>query len=275
MSPVRSAAAAVAGLIALLLLAGCGGSPSPVGRSAPEPGGTVAAPTAPAARGDRPPQAAVEPAVVLRGTVARVVDGDTVRVRVRGFDTVVRLIGIDTPETRHPSRPVECWGPEATARARALMPAGARVRLEADPSQDVRDRYGRLLAHVYTGGRTGAASVNRALVASGAARVHVYGGVPFRHVHAFRSSERVARAAGRGLWGPPCRGLTRAGAPAPAPAPRDAPSDGRCDPNYTGACVPPYPPDADCADVGRPVTVVGADPHNFDSDGNGRGCERY
>jgi micrococcal nuclease len=211
--------------------------------------------------------------VALSGTVSRVVDGDTVQVRVRGFDTVVRLIGIDTPETRHPSRPVECWGPEATARARALMPEGASVRLRGDPGQDTRDRYGRLLAYVYTGDRDGAASVNRALVASGAARVYVYGGVPFRHVAAFRRAEAVARAAGRGLWGPPCRGATRAPAPAPAPAPSGAPAG--CDPNYTGACVPPFPPDVDCADIGRPVTVVGADPHNFDADGNGRGCERF
>jgi micrococcal nuclease len=275
MSPARVGASVAVALVALILLAACDGSPSPAERPDPAPRETVAGSSAPADRGDRPPPPAPEPGVVLRGTVARVVDGDTVQVRVRGFDTVVRLIGIDTPETRHPSRPVECWGPEATARARALMPVGARVRLEADPSQDVRDRYGRLLAHVYTGHRTGAASVNRALVASGAARVYVYGSVPFRYVDAFRRAERAARAAGRGLWGPPCRGVTRAPAPAPATAPSGAPAGARCDPNYTGACVPPYPPDVDCADVGRPVTVVGADPHNFDSDGNGRGCERY
>lgn len=215
-----------------------------------------------------------EQGVVLEGTVSRVVDGDTIQVRVRGFDTVVRLIGVDTPETRHPSRPVECWGPEATARARALMPEGAPVRLQGDPSQDLRDRYGRLLAHVYTGGRTGAESVNRALIAAGAGRVYVHRGVPFRHVEAFRLAERRARAGARGLWGPPCRGVTRSPEPARTAPPAPSPA-GACDPNYTGACVPVYPPDVDCADIGRPVTVVGADPHNLDGDRNGRGCERF
>jgi hypothetical protein len=57
----------------------------------------------------------------------------------------VRLIGIDTPETRHPSEPVQCFGPAASARTARLLPAGQRVRLVTDGTQDVRDRYGRLL----------------------------------------------------------------------------------------------------------------------------------
>lgn len=276
-SPVRPVGL-LAALVVVLVLAGCAESQPSAGTAVPggDGAGASQSPGAPA-EGAAPPapaQPRSAPGVVLTGTVARVVDGDTVQVRVRGFDTVVRLIGIDTPETRHPSRPVECWGPQATARARALMPEGVSVRLAGDPSQDLRDRYGRLLAHVYTGDRTGAASVNRALVAAGAARVYVYRGVPFRHVEAFRRAERAARAAGRGLWGPPCRGVTRAPEPARTAPVTPAPS-GRCDPNYSGACVPPYPPDVDCADIGRPVTVVGSDPHNLDSDGNGRGCERY
>lgn len=243
---------------------------------------TARTPTA-APRGEPAPTAPATPAappgaVVLTGTVARVVDGDTVHVRVRGFDTVVRLIGVDTPETRHPARPVECWGPEATAHAERLLPVGTAVRLESDPSQDVRDRYDRLLAYIYTGRRAGAASVNRALVAAGAGRAYVYGGVPFRYAQAFTRAEAAARAAGRGLWGPPCHGRTTTAAattaPAPAPAPA-APGEAGCDPNYRGPCVPPYPPDVDCADIGRPVTVVGSDPHNLDADGNGRGCESY
>lgn len=145
-------------------------------------------------------------AVTLDAVVERVVDGDTVRVVTRGFQDTVRLVGIDTPETRHPERRVECFGPEASARAARLMPPGRRVRLETDPTQDVRDRYGRLLAHVYLGARTGPASVNRSLVASGHARVYVYGGVRFRYAADFERAERAARRAGRGLWGPACRG---------------------------------------------------------------------
>ncbi|HMM49464.1 MAG TPA: thermonuclease family protein [Miltoncostaeaceae bacterium] len=183
----------------------------------------------------------------VRATVTRVVDGDTIHVDVRGFDTTVRLIGIDTPETHHPSKPVQCWGPEAAALTASLLPAGEAVRVEPDPTQDARDRYGRMLAYVYRTNHVGADSVNRALVAAGAARVYVYGGVPTRRLlEALRINA--------------------------APS---APTRAGCDPNYTGACVPPYPPDVDCADVGTRVRVVGADPHNLDADGNGIGCESY
>jgi ABC-type Fe3+-hydroxamate transport system substrate-binding protein len=57
---------------------------------------------------------------------------------------------------------------------------------------------------------------------------------------------------------------------APPPPPARAAS---CDPNYAGACVPPYPPDVDCGDVGQPVQVVGSDPHGLDRDADGAGCE--
>ncbi len=114
-------------------------------------------------------------------------------------------------------------------------------------------------------------------VAAGAGRAYVYGGVPFRYAPAFTRAEAAARAAGRGLWGPPCRGRTSTTTTIAedAPPPPAAGGEGRCDPNYRGACVPMYPPDVDCAAVGRPVTVVGADPHHLDGDGNGRGCEGY
>jgi micrococcal nuclease len=214
--------------------------------------------------------------VTLTGTVSTVVDGDTIKVVSRGFETPVRLIGIDTPETRKPGTPVQCWGPEATARTKRLLPAGRRVRLVTDPTQDTRDRYGRLLAYVYRdGART---SVNRSLVLTGHAKLYVYRpSGPFLHVGSFRRAEVQARRARRGLWGPPCNGNTTKPAPQgrrPASSTPPAPPSG-CDPNYRGACVPPAPPDLDCADIGRRVQVVGSDPHRLDGDGDGWGCERY
>ena len=76
--------------------------------------------------------------------VARVVDGDTVVVDLDGHERTVRLLGIDTPETHHPDRPVECHGPEAAARLGELLPPGTEVRLERDV--EPLDRYGRLYA---------------------------------------------------------------------------------------------------------------------------------
>jgi micrococcal nuclease len=152
--------------------------------------------------------------VVLTGTVSRVVDGDTVRVVTRGFETPVRLVGIDTPETRAPGEPVECFGPEATARARRLLPVGARVRLATDPTQDTRDRYGRLLAYVYRGADP--VSVNLRLVRSGHARVYVYRpSRPF--VPALRAPGRVPPPRTTSGRSHPTRrrGTGRAGRPVP------------------------------------------------------------
>lgn len=240
-----------------------------------------------------PPRAG---AVTLHGTVSRVVDGDTVKVVVRGFEDTVRLVGIDTPETVAPGRPVGCFGPQASARAARLLPVGGRVVLVTDPTQATRDRYARLLAYVYRPGRRGpVGSVNFALVASGHAKVHVYGGVRFRHAVPFLKAQSRARRGKRGLWGDPCRGdITRpdpsgttttapapappsdpAPAPAPAPAPPAvvAPTDA-CDPNYAGACIPVSSADLDCGEIPfRNFTVVGSDPHNFDVDHDRIACE--
>ncbi|MGD9570770.1 MAG: thermonuclease family protein [Thermoleophilia bacterium] len=145
----------------------------------------------------------------LGGTVSDVVDGDTIKVVSRGFETPVRLIGIDTPETRAPGVVVQCFGPAASRRLANLLPLGSRVILVTDPTQDVRDRYGRLLAYVYRPGSKGpAGSVNWSLVRSGHAKVYVYGGVRFRHAVPFFRAQNRARRADAGLWGPPCHGDT-------------------------------------------------------------------
>lgn len=226
-------------------------------------------------------------ALTLRGTVTEVVDGDTIKVEVRGFETPVRLIGLDTPETRDPRKPVQCFGPAASARAKRLLPEGQRVILVTDPAQDTRDRYARLLAYVFTPGKKGPrGSINFAMVGTGHAKVYVYGGTRFRHAVPFFRAQHRARKAKKGLWGPPCLGNTTKPDPStrqpepsppsnpapPAPAPT-APGRG-CDPNYAGACIPPYPPDLDCGEiVDRNFRVIGTDVHNFDVDHDGVACE--
>lgn len=131
--------------------------------------------------------------------VDRVVDGDTLVALVDGERARVRLIGVDAPESVRPDHPVECFGPQAAERAADLLPEGAPVRLEADPTQDRRDDFGRLLAYVFVPGED--RPVNQVLVAEGYARVRVYGGRPFRDLGLFRADEARARASGRGLWG--------------------------------------------------------------------------
>lgn len=139
----------------------------------------------------------------FRARVDRVVDGDTVK--VVGGDGVgaqtVRLIGIDTPESVAPDRPVECFGPEASARTAQMLPEGTEVTVELDPGQGERDKYDRVLGYVHTGASPGAASVNRALLEEGYARLFVFEDDPFRYAPEYRSAEREARLGERGLWG--------------------------------------------------------------------------
>ncbi len=128
-------------------------------------------------------------------TVARVVDGDTVDLHFSSGTERVRLLGIDTPETVKPNTPVQCFGPEASARTKALLPHGITVRVERDG--EARDRYGRLLLYVYRS-RDGM-FINLALVAEGYARIL---SIAPNTAHAADLSAAAAAAsrAGRGLW---------------------------------------------------------------------------
>lgn len=139
-----------------------------------------------------------------RGRVVRVVDGDTLKVRVAGRGDTVRVIGIDTPETVRPGTPVECGGRAASRNLRRLAVTragrGRTVRLTTDPTQDERDRYDRLLAYVEVPGAPDR-DLGLEQVRAGWARAYVYGGVPFRRAQRYLAAQDEARAAGRGAWG--------------------------------------------------------------------------
>lgn len=128
----------------------------------------------------------------LAGVVVRVVDGDTIHVRLGDRVEKVRYIGVNTPELHHPTKGREPGGEEA-ARVNGELVAGKRVRLELDVQS--RDRYGRLLAYVWVDDLM----VNAELVRRGYAQVMT---VPpnVRHQRLFLILEREARAGGRGLW---------------------------------------------------------------------------
>lgn len=128
-------------------------------------------------------------------TVLAVVDGDTIVVRIAGVEERVRLIGIDTPETKKPDTPVQCYGPEASARTADLLPVGTTVRLVRDI--EARDAYDRLLAYVYR--VDDEMFVNLDLVASGHARTLRYE-PNTAHSIEFAGAADSARRAGLGLW---------------------------------------------------------------------------
>ena len=129
--------------------------------------------------------------------VVAVVDGDTIKVRLAdGTRETVRLVGIDTPESRRPNTPVECGAKRAAEAMRRLV-AGRDVTLVRDRTQDARDRYGRMLAYVDVGSR----DAGEEMVRAGWAKPYVYGDVPFARLRAYRAAELVARRARAGVHG--------------------------------------------------------------------------
>jgi endonuclease YncB( thermonuclease family) len=210
--------------------------------------------------------------LVQTAIVASVYDGDTLTLR---DGRRVRLLQIDTPELGSG----ECYSRAARSALLALAPPGKRIVLEADPRLDRTDRYGRLLRYVKRNGM----NVNLELARRGAATPYFYRGDRGRYAPWLMRATLTARAAKRGLWracpstvfDPERAVQTGQSGPRPQAKPREA--TGSCDPNYSGGCVPPYPPDVDCADIRAlgiaPVKVVGSDPHRLDGDHDGLGCE--
>lgn len=138
----------------------------------------------------------------ITATVLRVIDGDTLDLADDGRGRLrVRVLGIDTPEA---TTKVGCWGPQATEFANATL-AGARVAIITDPTQDLHDRYGRTLAYLE---KAGGWNYSIEAARSGNAHAYVYDNSPVTRAPEIAAAEQEAKAAGRGLWGPPCFGRT-------------------------------------------------------------------
>ena len=133
-------------------------------------------------------------------TVTRVVDGDTIRVEIDDEEFRVRYIGIDTPETVDPRRPVGCFGKEASERNRQLV-EGRTVGLEQDVSET--DSFDRLLRYVWVEDRM----VNATLVEEGYALASTYP-PDVKYAEQFAALQAKAREASRGLWGATCAAAT-------------------------------------------------------------------
>lgn len=157
------------------------------------------------------------PAGLVSAPVVRVVDGNTADVSLNGPTERLRLIGINTPERLAPRRPVECFGREASARAVELLP-GTTVHLEPDPSQDERDRFGRLLRYVCI---DGGSLFKLLMIEQGYAQEFTFR-TPHKYQAIFRAAAREARTNERGLWSPsdyPAGSPVATGVPAPTGGP--------------------------------------------------------
>lgn len=177
--------------------------------------------------------------------VTRIIDGDTLEL---GNGETVRLVGIDTPEVG------ECGYDRATQQ---LVDLALAKRVRLGRSDEDRDHYGRLLRYVDVGSKDAGLRLIRN--GNAVARYDSRDGYGFhprenRYVRADRLAKDFA-------------------CPEPAREPRPrAGGGGSCAPGYR-PCIPPYPPDLDCADVDGPIYVSGSDPHGLDADGDGIACE--
>jgi len=196
-----------------------------------------------------------------RARVTSITDGDTIRATITrtGVNERIRLIGIDTPE-----RGVRCFD-EATAFTARKTPVGSIVWLEV--GIEPRDRYGRLLAYIWLAPPDDRTATTMLDLMANAKIVHKGWAVAYpyepntRYANRFETFERRARAADRGLWGSGC-GTSGSG------------GGDRCDDAYPDVCIPSPPPDLDCGDIGfRNFRVRAPDPHRFDGNHDGRGCE--
>ncbi len=202
--------------------------------------------------------------------ITDVVDGDTDKINVDGRTVKLRLIGIDTPETKDPDEPVECFGPQASARAEQLL-TGRSVWIQYDPTQNRRDIYGRDLVYVWLDEHT---MFNEVMVRTGYAHEYTYD-KPYLYQSQFRAVEAKAKAAGLGFWGQgTCAGNTKqaagskplAAAPssvAPSPVPTD--SSGQV---YYSSC-------GAVRDAGKAPLLKGQPGYRsgLDADHNGVACQ--
>lgn len=128
-------------------------------------------------------------------TVVHINDGDTIVVRLaNGQEETVRMLGVDTPETKDPRKPVQCFGEAASRHTKSRL-AGQRVRLEPDPTNTDRDKYHRLLRYVYL---PDGSLYNTELIRDGYG--FAYTVFPLIKLEEFRALERQAREQNRGLW---------------------------------------------------------------------------
>jgi micrococcal nuclease len=209
----------MAGVLVTLLLIACDDSTDEV---TPSPTRTSAVAITPSPTPTTLPAEYSFPAGAEPAAVTRIIDGDTIEVEIEGQLYTVRYIGIDTPETVDPRRPVECYGKQASAYNELLV-GGLIVGLEKDVSET--DQFGRLLRYVWLNQTEMA---NAVLVRDGYADASAYP-PDVLYQQLFEGLEADARAAGRGLWGDVCLET-------PSPTPDGTPAPGACE--YSGTAEP-------------------------------------
>lgn len=207
-----------------------------------------------------------------------VVDGDTIKVLINGNIEIIRLIGIDTPETVDPRKPVQCFGREASNKAKEIL-NNQIIYLESDPTQGERDKYQRLLRYVWLGDNT---NFNKLMISEGYAHEYTYA-VPYKYQTEFKEAVKEAEESSRGLWSPnTCSGNTTQAVVTPKsvePAPttyyiQPAPADniGNTNGSYSCNCSKTCEQISSCAEAQYQLNICGC--KQRDADRDGIACDR-
>ncbi len=129
-------------------------------------------------------------------SVEQYIDGDTLAINMNGATEIIRFIGVDTPETHKPNTPVQCYGEAAATYTKQRISQFGKVRLQADPLNTNRDRYGRLLRYIYLPDGT---LMDSELIRTG--HGFAYLGFPFELADQFAQDQQQAQKDLAGLWG--------------------------------------------------------------------------
>lgn len=255
--------AALVAVLALLAFASFSYAPTTT-----SPGGTLASPLPTST-----PQVSPEDTQQYEWLrVIKVVDGDTIVVEKDGSPVTVRLIGLDTPETVDPRKPVQCFGREASEKMRQVV-GGQSVRLEGDPSQGELDKYGRLLAYVFVPANAtpDGILVNKYMIAEGYGHEYTYD-IPYKYMEEFKAAERGAREAKRGLWADAICANDSVRRPSePAGTPATTTNQYECMKNAHDCSD--FSSQAEAQRVFNACGGAGRDIHQLDRNGDGEACE--
>ena len=199
--------------------------------------------------------------------VVKVIDGDTFTVAMNGENVTVRLIGIDTPETVDPRKPVQCFGKEASEKAKRTL-SGTSVRIETDPSQGELDKYGRLLAYAFLGSGINVAEY---MIAEGYGHEYTYN-LPYKYQTEFKAAEATAREQKRGLWADDtCMNDLRSRSSTQLVLPNHDSNQYECSRNSYNCSD--FATQAEAQSVFESCGGSGNDIHKLDADGDGSVCE--